>query len=136
MPDFFELPVGVKILNPKPVDAISGPYGGADAATAKANANTSISSSLRFQSLEVRLLYPSGVIGETPISYKYWYKNGITDSDLVEFITSAQGVQGTQGLQGNQGTQGLQGNQGIQGVQGLQGRQGTQGLQGNQGIQG
>ena len=73
-----QIPFGIQPVQAVPVDSWSGPYTGADLATAIAAANSAIPSGIRFQSMEVRLL-----VGGT--SYKYWYKNGTTDSDLVEF---------------------------------------------------
>ena len=73
-----QIPFGIQPVQAVPVDSWSGPYTGADLATAIASANSAIPSGIRFQSMEVRL-----VVGGT--SYKYWYKNGTTDSDLVEF---------------------------------------------------
>ena len=73
-----QIPFGIQPVQAVPVDSWSGPYTGADLATAIAAANSAIPSGIRFQSMEVRL-----VVGGT--SYKYWYKNGTTDSDLVEF---------------------------------------------------
>lgn len=76
-----QLPYGIQPVNAVPVDVWSGPYEGANETTAKAAANASIPSAIRFKSLEVRL-----IIAGT--SYKYWYKDGITDSDLVPFSVS------------------------------------------------
>jgi hypothetical protein len=73
-----QIPFGIQPVQAVPVDSWSGPYTGADLATAIAAANSAIPSGIRFQSMEVRL-----IVGGT--SYKYWYKNGTTDSDLVEF---------------------------------------------------
>lgn len=74
----FQLPFGIQPLNPVPTDAWSGPYEGVDEATALSQANSSIPSGVRFKSLEVRL-----IINGVP--KKYWYKNGTTDLDLVEY---------------------------------------------------
>lgn len=74
----FQLPFGIQPLNPVPTDSWSGPYEGATAGAAIAAANAAIPSGVRFKSLEVRL-----IINGT--SVKYWYKDGTTDSDLVEF---------------------------------------------------
>jgi hypothetical protein len=73
-----QLPYGIQPLNPIPVDSWSGPYEGSDEATARAAANLAIPSSIRFKSMEVRL-----IINGT--SKKYWYRDGITDNNLVEF---------------------------------------------------
>jgi hypothetical protein len=77
-----EIPYGIQPVNAVPVDTWSGPYEGADEATAIAAANAAIPEGVRFQSLEVRL-----IIAGTP--YKYWYKNGTSDSDLVLVVPSA-----------------------------------------------
>lgn len=74
----FQLPFGIQPLNPVPTDAWSGPYEGANAVAAIAAANAAIPPGVRFKSLEVRLVINN-------IAAKYWYKNGIADSDLVEF---------------------------------------------------
>lgn len=76
------LPYGVQPVNPVPTDSWSGPYEGATETIAKAAANASIPSAVRFKSLEVRLIING-------ISRKFWYANGISDSDLVEFFSQA-----------------------------------------------
>jgi hypothetical protein len=78
----FQLPFGIQPLNPVPTDAWSGPYEAATESLAILAANTSIPSGVRFKSLEVRL-----VINGVP--KKYWYKNGILNSDLVEYTVDA-----------------------------------------------
>lgn len=82
-----ELPSGIKTLNPVPVIYWSGPYTGANETAAKLAANTAIPSSVRFPTMEVNLIIAGGGI-------KYWYKDGITDVDLVPFLTSVSGVAG------------------------------------------
>lgn len=77
----FELPYSIKVTNPVPVDYLSGPYTAEDISSAKALANSGITQSLRFKSLEVRL-----IVGGS--SKKYWYRDGIEDVDLVEFTSS------------------------------------------------
>jgi hypothetical protein len=77
-----EIPYGIQPVNAVPVDTWSGPYEGANEAAAIAAANAAIPEGVRFQSLEVRL-----IIAGTP--YKYWYKNGTSDSDLVLVVPSA-----------------------------------------------
>lgn len=74
-----QIPYGVQPVNPVPVDSWSGPYEASTELAAKAAANASIPSNARFKSLEVRL-----IIGG--VSRKFWYANGIADSDLVEFF--------------------------------------------------
>jgi hypothetical protein len=83
----FQLPFGIQPVNPLPVDSWSGPYTGGTIAEALTAANTSIPSAIRFQSMEVRII----VGGE---SYKYWYRDGITDSNLVEFASTSSGISG------------------------------------------
>jgi len=136
-----QLPFGIQPVNPVPVDAWSGPYSGVDESSAISLANSLIPLGIRFQSMEVRL-----IMGGT--SRKYWYRDGVTDSDLVEFSgggVGSQGAQGSQGSSGPQGPQGVagqqgsigsQGDSGPQGVTGLQGAQGVTGLQGKDGYQG
>ena len=77
-----QLPYGVQPVNPVPVDAWSGPYSAATAQDAIDAANAAITPAIRFQSMEVRLII-SGV------SHKYWYRDGVADSDLVEFSSGA-----------------------------------------------
>jgi len=85
-----QLVFGVQPVNPVPVDSWSGPYTGSvdTIDSAKAAANASINSAIRFQSMEVRLL----VGGE---AYKYWYRDGIADSDLVLFSAGSGLVTGS-----------------------------------------
>ena len=77
-----EIPFGIQPVNPVPVDSWSGPYTGSlgndNEAGAKAAANASIPEAIRFQSMEVRLIYGG-------VAYKYWYRNGVTDNDLILF---------------------------------------------------
>jgi len=96
----FELPFGIQPTNPVPVDAWSGPFVAASLNDAIAAANAAIPSAIRFQSMEVRL-----IVGGA--SYKYWYANGITDTDLIPFFTdyvsSFNGLTGAVGITaGNQ----------------------------------
>jgi hypothetical protein len=81
-----QLPFGVQPVNPVPVDAWSGPFTGSiDTFTsAVAAANSSIPAGIRFQSMEVRI-----IVGGT--SYKYWYRDGIADVDLVPFASGGGG---------------------------------------------
>ena len=74
-----QLSYGIQPVNPVPVDSWSGPYEGSTESAARTAANTSIPSGARFKSMEVRL-----IINGSP--KKYWYANGILDSDLVEFF--------------------------------------------------
>lgn len=76
-----QLPYGVQPVVALPADTWSGPYLGATEAIAMANANATIPSGVRFKSMEVRLI----INGE---SKKYWYANGILDTDLKEFSSA------------------------------------------------
>jgi len=86
-----QLPYGVQPVNPVPVDAWSGPYSAATAQDAIDAANAAITPAIRFQSMEVRLII-SGV------SHKYWYRDGVADTDLIEFSSGAGGGGGSGGL--------------------------------------
>ena len=85
-----QLPFGVQPVNPVPVDAWSGPYVAATAQDAIDAANAAITPAIRFQSMEVRL-----IIGG--VSHKYWYRDGVADSDLVEFSSGSSGGGGGSG---------------------------------------
>jgi hypothetical protein len=78
----FELPFGVQPRNPLPVDTWSGPYEGLTIEQALSAANENILPAIRFRSMEVRLIVNNQ-------AYKYWYKNGIADEDLVKFQETA-----------------------------------------------
>lgn len=78
----FQLQYGVRTINPTYVHEWAGPYSGVDETTAKALANATIPSPVRLQGLEVVLIW-----GGVP--YKYWYKNGIADGDLVPMVTGS-----------------------------------------------
>lgn len=80
-----QLVYGVQPVNPLPVDSWSGPYTGSvdTIAAAVVAANIAIPAGIRYQSMEVRL-----VVGGT--SYKYWYRDGTTNSDLVAFSANAE----------------------------------------------
>ena len=86
-----QIPFGVQPVNPVPVDVWSGPYTGSlgndNETGAKAAANASIPSAIRFQSMEVRLLFGG-------VAYKYWYRNGVADTDLVLFSSEGGGGDG------------------------------------------
>lgn len=73
-----QLPFGIQPTNSVPVDAWSGPFTAGSLVAGVAAANAAIPSTVRFQSMEVRL-----IVGG--VSYKYWYANGIADIDLVAF---------------------------------------------------
>jgi len=99
-----QLVYGIQPVNPLPVDSWSGPY------TSVAEALSSVPSSVRFQSMEIRL-----IIGG--VSKKYWFRDGIADTDLVEFSSSGSGggSTGATGLDGATGPQGATGEQGPPG---------------------
>jgi hypothetical protein len=86
-----QLPFGIQPVNPTPVDSWSGPFSAADAATAVSDANAAIPAAIRYQSMEVRL-----IVGG--VSKKYWYRDGIADSDLVEFTCAGSGSSGSSGV--------------------------------------
>ena len=127
-----QLPFGIQPVNPVPVDAWSGPYWGGTTASATASANAAITPSIRFQSMEVRLL-----IG-TPSysSYKFWYRDGVTDIDLVEFTSGSGSGSGTSGTSGTSGVSGSNGTSGTSGVSGSNGTSGTSGISGSTGTSG
>ena len=75
-----QLPFGIQPVNPVPVDSWSGPFSGASESDAINAANAAIPSAIRYQSMEVRL-----IVGG--VSRKYWYRDGVSDSDLVEFAS-------------------------------------------------
>lgn len=85
-----QLPFGIQPVNPLPVDTWSGPFTGSidtvDSARDAANSNIPIA--IRFESMEVRLIV-SGT------SRKFWYKDGIADENLVEFIGGTGGYTGS-----------------------------------------
>ena len=84
-----QLPYGIQPVNPVPVDTYSGPYSALTESAALSAANSSIPGALRFQSLEVRLIYgPTG----SAVPYKYWYYGGTADTDLVPFGFIDDGV--------------------------------------------
>ncbi|NCW26811.1 MAG: hypothetical protein EBV83_00680 [Verrucomicrobia bacterium] len=76
-----QLPFGVQPVNPVAVDSWSGPYTGSpDTLQAAIDAaNAAIPSAVRFKSMEVRLVVEG-------VSRKFWYRDGILDTDLVEFV--------------------------------------------------
>lgn len=88
-----QLPYGVQPVNPVPVDAWSGPYSAATSQDAIDAANAAITPAIRFQSMEARL-----IIGG--VSHKYWYRDGVADTDLVEFTSGAGGGSGGSGSGG------------------------------------
>jgi hypothetical protein len=67
-----QLPFGVQPVNAVPVDAWQGPY------NSVSEANSSIPEVVRYLTMEVSILDPIGG------NKKYWYKDGITDLDLVD----------------------------------------------------
>lgn len=81
-PSGLNLTYGIKPINKVAVDAWSGPYGGDSTTLADAliDANSSIPSAIRFKSMQVRII----ALGK---SYIYWYKDGVTDLDLVPFTS-------------------------------------------------
>ena len=63
----------LRLVNPKPVDVWSGPYESVDMA------NESIPIAIRYPSMIVRIVGEGG-------AFLYWYKNGIKDEDLVQYL--------------------------------------------------
>jgi len=78
-----QIPFGIQPVKPCPVDSWSGPYSASLESEAKAAANAAIPKPIRFQSMEVRLLINN-------VSYKYWYRDGVEDVDLVRFSAGSQ----------------------------------------------
>ena len=88
-----QIPYGIQPVNAVPVDTWSGPYSGIDETAALLAANTSIDSAIRFRTMEVRMLIgPTG----SQQAYKYWYRDGILDVDLVRFDSGVTGATGAQ----------------------------------------
>ena len=75
----FQIPFGVQIVNPLPVDTWSGPY------TGLTEALNSIPIEIRYPTMEVRMLSENG-------NKIYWFKDGIEDIDLVPFATTVINV--------------------------------------------
>jgi hypothetical protein len=67
-----QLPYGITPVNPVPVDGYSGPY----ATTAEALSN--IPEAIRFPTMMVRIV-------DNDDNKMYWFKDGVLDSDLIEF---------------------------------------------------
>jgi len=107
-----QLPFGIQPVNPVPVDSWSGPYDGVSLQTAIDLANSTIPVEIRFQSMEVRLIVGS-------VSKKFWYRDGVNDTDLIEFGLGPIGVTGATGIQGPTGSQGATGATGPQGATGF-----------------
>jgi hypothetical protein len=124
----FELPFGIKPVNPQPVDTWSGPYSGTTIANARAVALTSVPMVRRFPTMEVRLIVGS-------LGYKYWFRNGVNDIDLVEFI-GGLGSTGATGASGFPGATGATGPIGATGATGFIGSTGSTGFIGGTGATG
>jgi len=65
-----QLSSGIVLGAPKPLDVKYGPF------SSTAEANSLVSNSLRYKGLTVGIL-------ESGIAVEYWYREGITDSDLI-----------------------------------------------------
>jgi hypothetical protein len=126
-PDGLGLPYGIKPVQAVAVDAWSGPYTGNDLSSALAEANNSINAAIRFKSMEVRLIVNG-------VSRKFWYRDGIGNNDLVEFV-GLTGPTGATGA-GQTGSTGVTGLTGSTGVTGLTGSTGATGLTGSTGVTG
>jgi len=79
-----QLPFGIQPVNPVPVDSWSGPYDGVSLQEAIDLANSTIPIEIRFQSMEVRLIVDG-------IAKKFWYRDGVNNTDLIELLTSSTG---------------------------------------------
>ena len=78
-----QIPFGIQTVNPIPVDSWSGPYIASNLEDAIDDANSSIPLEVRFQSMEVRIVVDG-------LSKKFWYRDGVTDNDLIEFISGEE----------------------------------------------
>lgn len=74
-----QLAFGVQPLNPVPVDVWSGPYEDIILQDAIDQANIAIPVAVRFKSMEVRLIVNG-------VTKKYWYRDGVSNTDLIEFF--------------------------------------------------
>lgn len=63
----------IRLVNPKPLDAWSGPY------ESVTMANKSIPIAIRYPSMIVR------IVGEDDV-FLYWYKDGVKDENLVQYL--------------------------------------------------
>jgi hypothetical protein len=125
-----QIPFGIQPTNPRAVDVWSGPFYGTTLPEASARALSSIPLSVRFPSMEVRLIVNNQ-------AYKYWFKAGINDGDLIDVSTAgATGASGIQGGIGATGASGIQGEIGATGASGIQGGIGATGASGIQGLVG
>ena len=78
----FQLPFGVKPVNAVPVDYYSGPYiSNTSIQDALDQAYIAIPQGIRFRTMEVRLIVNN-------FGLKYWFKDGTSNGDLIEFVTS------------------------------------------------
>ena len=82
-------PSGFQVANPFPLDAYLGPYPGGSTTAAWTEANDKISGGNRYQGMQVILLAPDG--GAT-VAYKYWYRGGTANENLVEFSAGGAGL--------------------------------------------
>ena len=83
------LPSGFQVANPFPVDSYLGPYPGGTTTAARNSANDTITPANRYQGMQVILLAPDG--GAT-VAYKYWYRGGTANENLVEFSAGGAGL--------------------------------------------
>jgi hypothetical protein len=67
-----QLPYGITPVNPVPVDGYSGPY------ATTTEALSSIPQAIRFPTMMVRIV-------DNDDNKMYWFKDGVLDSDLIEF---------------------------------------------------
>ena len=97
-----QLPYGIQPVKAVPVDAYLGPFSGStgndNMAGAVSAANAAIGQAFRYQSMEVHLII-------TGSAYKFWYRDGILDNNLVEFTATTSGSAGGGGTPGGLTTQ-------------------------------
>lgn len=97
-----QLPYGIQPVKAVPVDAYLGPFSGStgndNTAGAVSAANAAIGQAFRYQSMEVHLII-------TGSAYKFWYRDGIADNNLVEFMPTVSGSGGGNTNPGGSNTQ-------------------------------
>lgn len=74
----FPLPFAIRTLNPALPLVWNGPYSGATETLAIQAANAAIPLGVRIKGLDVILIINN-------VTRRYWYKDGVADTDLVEF---------------------------------------------------
>jgi hypothetical protein len=84
-------PKGLELNQPFPVDTWSGPYSAGTTTAAVALANSIIPDTVRFLSLEVRVLAPNPDSAGNTLAYKFWYRGSTANTGLVEFASASSG---------------------------------------------